>query len=167
MRKLKLFVIPIACLALSNMAFGQTKNALIGIKEVGKKTKDLYQKYALQKPVTFKKLTPEKDSTEEYSRNDSATFVTDIIVNGPFINGTRRQTTFWFLEDKMFQVYVRMIKDDKTIAFGNYFYNGDSLYYKYEETGMQNNANSLLEQSNVYLAKGKQLLEEYKKAREQ
>jgi len=163
MRTLKLLGIFICCLWLSNIVSAQTKNSKAEIKELVKKTKDLYQKYSLQRPFLFKKLTPEKDSTEAYSRDDSGTIITDIVVNGPLVNGAKRQTSFWYLEDKLFQVYVRLIKDDNTISFGNYFYDADTLYYKYEESGMQNHASTLLKQSNIYLAKGKQILEEVKK----
>jgi hypothetical protein len=162
MRTLKLLSLLICCLALNNITFAQT-HSKAELKQLVKRTRDLYAQYSLQRPYLFKKLTPEKDSTEEYSRNDSGTLITDIVVNGPFIKGIRRQTSFWYLDDKLFQVYVRMINKDNTIAFGNYFYAADTLYYKYEEDGMQNNANTLLEQSNIYLAKGKQLLGEAKK----
>jgi hypothetical protein len=163
MYKLKLLSLAICCLLLNTIASAQTKHSKAQIKELVKRTKDLYQQYSLQRPYLFKKLTPERDSTEEYSRNDSATLITDIVVNCPFVNGTKRQTSFWYLDEKLFQVYVRMINNDNTIAFGNYFYAADTLYYKYEEAGTHNNANTLLEQSNIYLAKGKQLLGEAKK----
>jgi hypothetical protein len=162
MRPLKLLAILICCLMLNTIASAQA-HSKAELKQLVKRTKDLYEQYSLQRPFLFKKLTPEKDSTEEYSRNDSATLITDIVVNGPVVKGTKRQTSFWYLDNKLFQVYVGMINNDNTIAFGNYFYAADTLYYKYEEDGMQNNATTLLEQSDIYLAKGKQLLGEAKK----
>jgi hypothetical protein len=162
MRRLKLLGIFICCLALNTISSAQT-HSKAELKQLVKRTKDLYQQYSLQRPFLFKKLSPAKDSTEEYSRNDSATLITDIVVNGPVVKGTKRQTSFWYLGNKLFQVYVRMINNGNTIAFGNYFYAADTLYYKYEESGTHNNAGTLLEQSNIYLAKGKQLLGEAKK----
>jgi len=167
MRTLKFWSIFFCFLGLANIVSAQTKHSKAELKLLVRRTKDLYQKYSLQKPFLFKKLTPEKDSTEEYSRNDSATLITDIVVNGPVIKGTKRQTIFWYLDDKLFQVYVRMINNGNTIAFGNYFYAADTLYYKYEESSTHNNAATLLEQSDIYLAKGKQLLGEAKKPGEQ
>jgi|GEM_PF-5685861 hypothetical protein len=162
MYKLKLLSILTFFLMLNTITSAQT-HSKAELKQLVKRTKDLYAQYSLQRPYLFKKLTPAKDSTEEYSRNDSATLITDIVVNGPSVKGTKRQTSFWYLDDKLFQVYVRMINNENTIAFGNYFYAADTLYYKYEEDGMQNNAGTLLEQSDIYLAKGKKLLGELKK----